>query len=64
MAKLCAATASAVVLIPAYIGGMLLAGRLLTPYIWWSCLWVVLVLALWLASESPWAVKDRTDSPH
>ena len=57
------AIASSVVLIPAYAGGMLLAGRLLTPYIWWSCLWVALVLALWLASESPEAVKDRADSP-
>ena len=56
------ATASAVVLIPAYVGGILLAGRLLTPYIWWSCLWVALVLALWLASENPGAVKDQADS--
>jgi glucan phosphoethanolaminetransferase (alkaline phosphatase superfamily) len=57
------AIASCGVLIPAYAGGMLLAGRLLTPYIWWSCLWVALVLALWLASESPEAVKDRAASP-
>lgn len=57
------AIASSVVLIPAYVGGMLLAGRLLTPYIWWSSLWVALVLALWLANESPEAVKGRADSP-
>ena len=56
------AIASCVVLIPAYLGGMLLAGRLLTPYIWWFCMWLALVLALWLASESPEAVKDRADS--
>ena len=51
------AIASCVVLIPAYIGGMLLAGRLLTPYIWWFCLWVALVLALWRASESTEVVQ-------
>ncbi len=56
------AIVSYVVLIPAYVCGMLLAGRLLTPYIWWSCLWVALALALWLANESPEAVKDRADS--
>jgi hypothetical protein len=49
---------------PAYVGGMLFAGRLLTPYIWWSCLCVALALALWLANESPEAVKDRADSPN
>jgi len=58
------AIASCAVLIPAYVGGMLLAGRLLTPYIWWSCLWVALILALWLASERPQAVKDQADSPN
>ena len=36
-------------------------GSVLTPYVWWSCLWVALVLALWLASESPEAAKDRAD---
>ncbi len=56
------AVASCVVLIPAYVGGMLLAGRLLTPYIWWSSLWVALVLALWLTSESPQVLKNRTES--
>ena len=39
------AIASCVVLISAYVGGMFLAERLLTPYIWWSCLWVALVNA-------------------
>lgn len=46
------------VLVPAYVGGMLLAGRF-PPYVWWSCLWVALVLALWLAEDLGEAEKDR-----